>query len=271
MIKYDEEIFYFQCIPPRPSQKEASPETSERRYAREDPFLASVYFHWWRFLRASPDYAHLCDLRFSRHHSSEVVDHFGDLRQDADFEAWWIKCGRHLFCEPRELTIGTLDPQSWPSHPDPIWLEGRLIVTLPIDGDADRTLAEVRAVLGTARKKGAKRGRNKSMALFQPFTTKFDVEALDRIFRIWDFQRLNDSMALYDIAKEFGAREPEIEAEKYDWRIARTNEISRDLRSAKCLMKYAALGAFPVMNEQAADRVEEHLDAQKERLKSHRA
>jgi hypothetical protein len=266
MIKYDKDIYYFQCVPPRPDQKEASADIAKTKYAKDDPLLASVYYHFWRYLRASPEYEEICKLVLTRQQSSEVVDYFGDLSAEGDFEQWWTKRGRDLFCEPRDLTIGRLDPESWPEKPDPIWLDGRLIVTLPIDGDTDRTIAEVRTLLSASRTKDVKRARNKSLALFQPYTTKCDVEALDRIFRIWDFQRQNSTLALYDIAIKFGAKEPKIEAEMYDWRIARTHDISSDLQTARRLMKYAALGVFPVMSKAKADGVEDHVARQRQRL-----
>jgi hypothetical protein len=266
MIKYDNDIYYFQCVPPHPDRKEASADIAKAKYAKDDPLLASVYFHFWRYLRASPEYKETCFRAFTGQQSSEVVDYFGALSAEGDFEQWWTKRGRNLFCEPRDPTIGKLDPENWPEKPDPVWLDGRLIVTLPIDGDTDRTIAEVRALLSASRTKDVKRARNKSLALFQPYTTKCDVEALDRIFRIWDFQRKNDTLPLYVIARKFGAKEPENKAEIPDWRIARTHDISSDLQTARCLMKYAARGAFPVMSKSKADGVEDHVARQRQRL-----
>lgn len=266
MFRFEDGIYYFQCLPPDVGSLDLSADTPMTKHAHEDPIRKSVYFQWWRYLCASSEYTQTCIKARRGEVRSEVFDHFGKVRSDDDFVAWWRDRGRYLFCEPQELGIRTLDADNWPDAPNDTLFENRLVVSLPVNADADRTISEVRALLNSRKPKDALRKRNKSEALFQPYTTKPDVNALDRLFKVWQCRLQNQSRRLYEVAIELGAKEPRIEAEIEDWRIKQTQAVSRDLNTVECILQHVAQGVFPVMGKSKAKGVEQHLAQQRLRL-----
>jgi hypothetical protein len=76
-----------------------------------DKFLRSVYYYWWAFLRLNESYIECCKNGGKGQHAALFRD-FGDIRDQAyhtveksedKFQAWWIKRGAYLFCEPHEF------------------------------------------------------------------------------------------------------------------------------------------------------------------------
>jgi len=114
----------------------------------------SVYYYWWLFLKEHEGYIACCDRRGNGDYKMLYRD-FGDVRSD-DFMEWWKTRGRYLFCEP---------------PPDPVQIckrtedvfneEGRVILSVPIAGDAKRIIDDVKFVLEQTRKQYIKKfGRN---------------------------------------------------------------------------------------------------------------
>lgn len=266
MIRFEDGVYYFQCLPPDVGSLDLSADKPKAKYAHEDPLRQSVYFHWWRYLSASSEYSETCIKAKRGEVQSEVFEHFGKVRSEDDFVAWWQNRGRHLFCEPRRLGIRTLDADNWPDAPDDTLLRNRLVVSLPIDADADRTIAEVRALLNSKKPKDELRKRNKSEALFQPYTTKPDANALERLLRVWQCRQQHLKKRLYEVAIELGAKEPLIIEEVEDWRIKQTQAVSRDLNTVECILQHVAQGVFPVMGKSKAKGVDQHLVQQRRRL-----
>jgi hypothetical protein len=76
---------------------------------------------------------------------STLYEDFGDLRdlEDDDFMDWWKDGGRMLFCEPEEQGVEFL-PAAPVHHDD----ENRVLISVPVSGDLDRIVAEIRSTLG---------------------------------------------------------------------------------------------------------------------------
>ena len=76
---------------------------------------------------------------------AKLYDDFGDVRDD-DFMGWWKRGARELFCEPPAEGVKEITelPADWQD-------DSRLLLSVPITGDFDRTVEEIRAALRKAR------------------------------------------------------------------------------------------------------------------------
>lgn len=116
-----------------------------------DKFLRSVYYYWWAFLRLNQSYMECCESGGTGTHA-ELYRDFGDLRDEAyptieksedKFQAWWIKRGAYLFCEPHEFPSPQLI-----NYPAQGINDGEnLMLSVPYSNDLERTLDQIRQLL----------------------------------------------------------------------------------------------------------------------------
>ena len=116
-----------------------------------DKFLRSVYYYWWAFLRLNQSYMECCENGGTGKHA-ELYRDFGDIRDEAypaiaksedKFQAWWIKRGAYLFCEPHEFPSPQLI-----NHPAQGINDGeKLMLSVPYSNELDETLNRIRLLL----------------------------------------------------------------------------------------------------------------------------
>ena len=142
---FNNEVLYFQHTPPYTDLDNVSESKKlQPPFTNAPAFMCTPYFYWWAFMREWDDYTQCCK-NGGEGALAHLYDDFGDLRgmEDDDFMKWWIKGGRNLFCEPKDQGVKFL-PSAPISHDN----ENRVLISVPLDGDLDRILAEIRSGIG---------------------------------------------------------------------------------------------------------------------------
>ena len=142
---FGNKVLYFQHSPPYTSLDTVS--ASKRLsppFTNAPDYMCSPYFYWWAFMREWDAYTECC-ANGGTGPLSKLYEDFGDLRdlEDDDFMDWWKDGGRMLFCEPEEQGVEFL-PAAPVHHDD----ENRVLISVPVSGDLDRIVAEIRNTLG---------------------------------------------------------------------------------------------------------------------------
>ena len=142
---FGNKVLYFQHSPPYTSLDTVS--ASKRLsppFTNAPDYMCSPYFYWWAFMREWDAYSECC-ANGGTGPLSTLYEDFGDLRdlEDDDFMDWWKDGGRMLFCEPEEQGVEFL-PAAPVHHDD----ENRVLISVPVSGDLDRIVAEIRSTLG---------------------------------------------------------------------------------------------------------------------------
>lgn len=135
---------------------------------------------------------------------SHLYDDFGDLRglKDADFMDWWRQGGRLLFCEPQDQGVEFL-----PSAPFEHDYETHLLIRVPLDGDLDRVIAEVRSGLGREMRERRVPRNAASRAKYKVVGSP-RLRALDKQLRIYRLRAKYTKMTNVQIAYEVGILQP---------------------------------------------------------------
>eukprot|EP01037_Dinobryon_pediforme_P030599 gene30599-34732_t len=219
----------------------------------------SVYYYWWAFLRENEGYMACCE-RGGQGEFAELFESFGDIRDDAFF-TWWRKGGRHLFCEPE---IGS--PAVHLSPPRLIDHDNEVLVTIPITGDIDRTLAELRTLLRKAmrerREELERQGQKDIQGAKYPVHTMPVLTSLHQTLTIWQAKkRLPEGATLVEIG-----REAELASTKaYGGRDAASNAlaattVSRCLKAAGRLIENVGQGRFPDTSDPMSTKESDNED-----------
>ena len=170
MIHYQEQAYWFQFWPPQGKAQpfEVYHKLSDKQVS-EHPWLSSPYYHWWRFLRESEAYeGHCIDGRLFDVDDLVYRD-FGDVHASDDFWTWWLTRGCELFCEPRSYSPHTVDQTNLDAMLQETRDGRRILLSLSLEGDIERTKAEVIDLLKRLGGKEPSRSRKESMALYQIF------------------------------------------------------------------------------------------------------
>ncbi len=237
---------YFQCVPPYTVADEASADRRQKlSHIGAELHEGSVYYYWWAFLRWNEAYLDCCENVGTGPMAALYAD-FGDVR-DKSFWEWWISGGRLLFCEPPdEQIINCILPSHAPTD------DNRVLLSIPITGDIDRTMAEIRKRIRPAfvreRKERQKAGislKGHSRAKYQVHKTPVP-EALYTRFKVWKAFRENPHASHFAIGDEAGIVErldnPEKSADLINV-VGAT--VGRYLRDAESLIYNVGEGRFP--------------------------
>jgi hypothetical protein len=235
-------MLYFQCVPPYTLADEASAAQREKLSGIGAALHeGSVYYYWWAFLRLNADYIACCESGGEGPMAKLYAD-FGDLREKP-FWDWWIDGGRLLFCEPPDEQI--LSPPHIPPERDN---SNRVTLSIPVTGDLDRTLAELRKKLkpafDLARKKRKKRDDSnveQSGAKYKVWTTPYPM-SLFVTLKVWKQYLKGEHISLFDLASRVGLVK---ESESIDLVNTVGATVSRHLREAEALIYNVGQGRFP--------------------------
>ncbi len=268
MIHYQEQAYCFQFWPPQGSSEPFDTiHGMSDDQVRDHPWLSSVYYHWWRFLRESDAYKDVCDEAFIGNAVNGIYQDFGDLWESDDFWKWWLTCGCELFCEPRSYSPHTVD---WGNVDEMLKASQsgqRILVSLSLEGDIDRTRQEIVDLLKRLKGTQPRRTRNESHALFQPLGDPKPL-ALDKYYRVWRCHKDNPEMHYADIAFKCGLKAKEV-VDPAD-RIDVGNDVRRMIAKAKLIIEHIHQGVFPVLDKKAVERIPAHLTVQRDQSKLRR-
>lgn len=240
------ETLYFRYAPPLTDLDEISDgELPNRPYPKAAKHERSVYFYWWAFLRENQAYLACCEAE-GKGPMSELYADFGDVRGDS-FMDWWRSGKRLLFCEPEEAKIVSyLSPPTEPIGDD------RVLVSIPVTGDLDRTMAELRKMLKRAfeherRQRSQATGATHaySRARYPVFTKPVLTALHDRLIVYRARQKYPDA-SWYDIGVEAGfAGRTSGETGDADHRNRVRAAVGRAFAEAKALIHNVGEGRFP--------------------------
>lgn len=235
-------MLYFQCVPPYTLSDEASAAQREKlSVIGAELHEGSVYYYWWAFLGQNHDYIACCD-NGGTGPMAEIYADFGDLREKS-FWQWWIKGGRMLFCEPRDEPI-LRQPHIPPDTDD----SNRVTLSIPVTGDIDRTMAELRKLLKPAFDEERKQRKNaglspqgQSRARYQVYKTPYP-EALYQCLKVWTAKQKEPSLSNFEIGLNAGLAK---ESRSDDLVNVVGATVGRYLRDAEALIYNVGHGRFP--------------------------
>lgn len=198
----------------------------------------SVYYFWWAFLKENADF------RSGRYRGTNTPE--GRVAEDfrevgtMNFPNWWLSFGRYLFAEPKgegiRLEVPPVDPDA---------LRGRVLLSVPFNGDLDRTLSEIRNLLSaTFKSQGLTVAPSRAA---YPVSLTTPLHALYRRYQVWCARRDHPEKTLHEIGLIAGLI-PSGPLESFDVRRSFTATVSRYFKEASCIVEHVGRGLFPVMN-----------------------
>lgn len=260
MIRYADYQVYFQHWPPEQHVGQVVDQRKGKKDGKggkvidpNEPWKASVYHAWWRYLSASSEYRAICEkaktpngLQSPDVRNSVYAD-FGDVFA-GNFWSWWWTRGWALFCEPLSYSVRKLDRDGQRRWPDDLHSPQRLILSVAANGDYQRTADEIKAMLKELEADNRNvRGKKASGALYQPYG-KPDVPALQRYFAVWDKRRNNPKMKAFKIMYDCEIEKVWLEGDA-SWEKETNDAYYRMYGKAEQIIKNAVRGIFPVSEE----------------------
>ena len=251
MIRYDNELYYFQYAPPTERLEDATKgKRPSAPFAGAEPWQCSVFYFWWLFLRENEAYRTACETRGQGECRALYFD-FSDI-YETNFPTWWMETGRDLFCEPRSegVQITTrADLRNSYSGDD------RLLLSIDRGSDIERALAEVRNIL--RKPENNMRNKGASQALYQVFT-KPVLTSLYLHHKVYTLARAHSGMAMHEIGYKAGVM-PSVTPSDPEAKAKLASVTGRIMRQAERIIEYVGKGVFPVITDEHAKDVPDFL------------
>ena len=249
---YGKRKLYFRYAPPITDLDGATNDRPNPPFPNSPLYCRSVFYYWWAFLQENEGYMECCERGGTGKFSSLYRD-FGDVR-GKDFMKWWTKGGgngqggRLLFCEPE---IGA--PTVHLSPPPTIDDEHELLVSIPITGDLERTLAELRNILQKPMQSFRKRAKENGASSSNGHGPRYPVHAMHSLTALhqtlmtWQAKRrLPENATLVEVGREAANGEfPIWNANGEHMSTMSRNKVHRYLHSAERLIHNVGYGRFP--------------------------
>ncbi len=243
---YSGTVLYFRYAPPLTHLDEVSEDKLPNMpYNSAKAHERSVYYYWWLFLKENVEYIATCE-NDGQGSKSSLYEDFGDLRGDC-FMDWWKGGGRLLFCEPPEEEITRY--LSLPTKPIE---RDRVLLSVPVTGDLDRTMSELRKMLKPAfdhvRKKRLHRRdtTNSYSRARYPVFTKPVLTALHDRLMVFRARNERPSASLYELGEITGiVSRTTGDKHDADHRNRVRALVGRALNEAKALVHNVGEGRFP--------------------------
>ena len=226
------EVVYFTYAPPLfyPNGRDLT-KWPNRAFRGAETWQNSVFYYWWLFLQENEDYRTTCQ-NGGRGPKEELYQDFGDVHSGS-FRDWWISRGRELFREPPaegvKLSQFTEDSRN------------RLSITVPLTGDLERTLAEIRAIIQPAFQ--AYRLKVGPSQAKYPVATKPVLSSLHKLYRIHRAHIEHPELKLWEISERLGITTSAQPKE------TQSSTISRSLKLVEFLITQVGNGFFPVTTD----------------------
>lgn len=239
-------VLYFQYVPPYTLKDQASSEQLKRlSYIGAELHEGSVYYYWWAFLRLNAEYIECCE-NGGAGRMAALYEDFGDVRSNS-FWNWWIGGGRMLFCEPPEDEI--LSPPHIPADDD---ASNRVLLSIPVTGDLDRTMTELRKILKPAFDEERKHRRENGQSESGYSRARYQVrknttpESLYARLKVWEAKKNNPDASNFVIGVESGIVDRLADnSGSADLTNVVGATVSRYIKEAKALIYNVGEGRFP--------------------------
>lgn len=245
---YGREPLYFRYAPPLSALDDYSdddlPKAPFKGAARHQ---RSVYYFWWLFLRENEGYWACCERGGTGEFSNLYAD-FGDVRPD-DFVDWWIERGRALFSEPQASHI-----QAFPSDGVSLHDEDRLVVSIPVTGDLNRTLAELKKLLEPLQEEAIARSPQRQRPKYE-VASKPVLSSLYQHYQVWRARKEHPEMTLLQIASLVGIQAGADDGSGKDPDQVKSISASRYLKQAAFLIECVGKGIFPILTPKQLEKL----------------
>lgn len=245
------QVLFFRYAPPL-TQLDVRVDESDRPtrpHKDAKPFECCVYYFWWAFLRENAEYMECC-ANSGTGALADLYKDFGDVRGD-NFMRWWRSGARELFCEPPKGEIEFfVEPPV--THDN----ENRLLLSLPMTGDLELTIKELRAKLkpiyakerqrlrDAARASGDDSVLKKGASLARyPVHAKPVLTSLYSYLRVMQIKRAEPDLSPHGIAEKAGFLAMIGGADLQPSRVV--DQVRRNERKAANLIANVAEGRFP--------------------------
>jgi hypothetical protein len=216
------------------------------------PYIHSVYYLWWEFLRRNADYKRCCDTGGRGKLKSLYAD-FGDIHS-VDFKTWWQtdSRGSNLFAEQLPPDFKVL-----PSVKEFIDRERVILLQVPLSLPRRYLTQQFQEVLNQHH--DGRRGirTNRISTAKYPVTGHVDTVALRKCLRVFDAKVANPKMKLWQVAQECEVTDEkqyvkndgsETKEEISDKKLILTNTASRLLKRSKKIISAVSSGRFPALD-----------------------
>lgn len=228
----DRKIVYFIYAPPMTELDDPDPrKLPKKAFDTATSWESSVFYYWWLFLRENDDYRLTCENK-GNGPKTELFKDFGDIFAD-DFPTWWKQRGRDLFREPAAEGVKVARTL----HPD----KNRIHFSVPITGDLERTLSEIRSLLQPI-VRDFRMQVGPSQAKY-PVATKPVLSSLHKLYKLHVASKEHPDLVgwqLYDLLPNASTNQS---------KEAKNSSVSRSLKQAKFMINQVGDGIFPVMSE----------------------
>ena len=228
----NKEIVYFIYAPPVTDLDQIDEKKRPKKaFSNANKWESSVFYYWWLFLRENDEYRKTCHTDwFGRQHS--LFKDFGDIHA-TDFMTWWKERGRDLFREPQSEGVRV----NFAGQYD----KDRVNISIPMTGDLERSLAEIRSLLQPVLK-NYRIVAGPSKAKY-PVASKPVLSSLYKIYNIYLANKndpdLNPGELFEKLKLSTAIQSKESQA----------STVSRALKQAKFIIEHVGKGIFPVMNK----------------------
>jgi hypothetical protein len=237
---FSKEVLFFRYAPPF-TKLDATVDRPKDPYPNPDPWHCSVYYYWWAFLRESEAYRQCCENSGSGKLASLYRD-FGDIHAN-DFPTWWVNGGRNLFCEREGERVEPYEGD-YRDHDH----ERRVLISVPVRKNLDRTVAELRALLQHLLPNRI--GSNGNSTAKYVVETKPVLSSLHKILTVHRLVQENKHLTQHQIADLFGykisggggANDPDVKQRKSIW-------VAQHVKKAATLIANVERGMFPVTTD----------------------
>lgn len=226
------DVVYFTYAPPlfHPNGRDLT-SWPNPAFRKADSWQNSVFYCWWLFLKENEDYRNTC-LNQGHGPKEALYTDFGDI-YSGSFKDWWISHGRELFREPPSEGVKLSGSAEYSRN--------RLSISVPLTGDLERTLTEIRAILQPAfQEYRLKVGPSQAK---YPVATKPVISSLHKLYRIHRTHTENPDLKLWEISEYLKISAPSQPKE------TQSSNISRSLKLVKFLIEQVGNGFFPIMTE----------------------
>lgn len=243
---------YIRNKPYKPRYLHTEPQFLSRPSAREEAqWNQSVYYWWWRYLRASKSYERCCALGGKRGVGRKIYKDFGDVFA-SDFRTWWHenKRGESLFAEqPAPLHLAELDDATtW----DAGWTKDHVMVIAVPLFESRRRLQSKFAKLLQHRHKGhvGVPSKDRSRAVRKIYG-KFNLHALKTTLAVYELRQADKELRLADIGEALRLMPNNMKkvGDTVQIAFAKRNRLSaavgRYLGKSEALIYHAERGDFP--------------------------
>ncbi len=227
----NKEIIYFIYAPPMTElDKIKERNLPKKGLSSVSKWDRSVFYYWWLFLKENAEYRQTCKNNGSGPKRSLFRD-FGDIYA-SNFDEWWKAGGRDLFREPESEGVRLQVAGGYE--------ENRVNISIPMTGDLERSLSEIRALLQPVLLSNRiVAGPSKAM---YPVASKPVLSSLDKIYSIYRVSKAEPEMRPWELFEHLKL------STAVQSKESQSSTISRALKQASFLIEHVGDGFFPVMN-----------------------